>query len=464
MVGSLLKVNEIRATLDKKKNHDVGPVIGVLPFTANTIKSARSKKIAFNSVLGELVRKICGYKFEEKKPKDELDIVFSNNPFIEQIINEVECSDDAAYDLKRFLEQYLFFEGEEIKPIHPFLFNYVPSTFKENERFAQFIKDILVNENEKIIGVFNNKQSDNILTELILNKVHSLKEDKKTLTYQNLLPNFTKLYEEDLLFISQYDDYFLQTFSLLTHYYTFMYICQMLLKFEGFTSANYDIVQPLYFALEWESISKRRKAADEFEGFKFIKENSANLFTHIHTQSQLSWTWDNSEVVNGKITFLNYNQLSERYKNNMDYLNDVKKWITSYCEWKKFEVKVDLSQINDLDNAFRTLFKHIKDGMNADVRINFGKVFELVGGKTFLKNRGSLGQVLNMNHEMLLLLTAVSVKDKRIPLHQLFKEYEKRGIAFDRYSKKEIVDLLDSLNIIDKKSDSGDAQYVKPIL
>ena len=45
-----------------------------------------------------------------------------------------------------------------------------------------------------------------------------------------------------------------------------------------------------------------------------------------------------------------------------------------------------------------------------------------------------------------------------------FNEFEKRGIALDRYSKKEVMNLFDNLNIIDKKSDSGDAQYVKPIL
>ena len=42
--------------------------------------------------------------------------------------------------------------------------------------------------------------------------------------------------------------------------------------------------------------------------------------------------------------------------------------------------------------------------------------------------------------------------------------YERRGLFFDRYSKEEIVNLLNTWNLIDKKSDSGDAQYVKQIL
>ena len=62
------------------------------------------------------------------------------------------------------------------------------------------------------------------------------------------------------------------------------------------------------------------------------------------------------------------------------------------------------------------------------------------------------------------MITALCVKDKKIKLNQLFREYEKRGIFFDKYSKEEVVNFLTKLNLIDKKSDSGDAQYVKPVL
>ena len=65
---------------------------------------------------------------------------------------------------------------------------------------------------------------------------------------------------------------------------------------------------------------------------------------------------------------------------------------------------------------------------------------------------------------MLLVITTLCVKDEKLKLKQLFNEYEKRGIYFDRYSKEEVVNFLTKLNLIDKKSDSGDAQYVKPVL
>ena len=62
------------------------------------------------------------------------------------------------------------------------------------------------------------------------------------------------------------------------------------------------------------------------------------------------------------------------------------------------------------------------------------------------------------------MITALCVKEDRIKLNDLFKEYERRGLFFDRYSKEEIINLLNTWNLIDKKSDSGDAQYVKSIL
>ncbi len=49
-------------------------------------------------------------------------------------------------------------------------------------------------------------------------------------------------------------------------------------------------------------------------------------------------------------------------------------------------------------------------------------------------------------------------------IRDVFVEFEKRGVFLDRYSKEEIVELYERMNILDKKSDSGEAKYVKPIL
>ena len=65
---------------------------------------------------------------------------------------------------------------------------------------------------------------------------------------------------------------------------------------------------------------------------------------------------------------------------------------------------------------------------------------------------------------MLVAITALCIRKDKIKRNDLFKEYEKRGLFFDKKSRLEVDKILTKLDLIDKKSDSGDAQYVKRIL
>ncbi|MBM7691629.1 DNA phosphorothioation-dependent restriction protein DptG [Peribacillus deserti] len=468
----ILKVDYLTDNIKNKNKNDTGMALDVLPFL--TKRTQEIRKSGFNKVLGEFIRKICEVKLDEKSLKNkELFISSEDNILSEHMADSVEFdNEDDKYDFIRFLSQYLF-NQEEIKPVHPYIFNFIKVDKKLNNEFgkyASFMYESFVKGNQEIKNVFGSKETEDILTELVLSKMDVLEEqkNKQEKEYQPLLPAFTSLYQEDLLYLSKYKDYFLTSFPLLTHYYVFMYACQLILKFEQFTEADFQKVQPLYFALEMESISKRRKAADELEGFKFIKDHSINLFRHIHTISHLSHNIFNDDLYKRgqKIPFMPYSELNKRIKENGEefeesFFRDVKQWIYKYQEWSRKKVTDDS---NDLESAFKVLFNCLKAGMNAGVCEKYGKNIEDLGAGQFIKSRGSLGQILNIKHDFLLLLTAVSVKDKRIPLNELFVEFEKRGLAFDRYSKKEIITLFDNLNILDKKSDSGDAQYVKPIL
>lgn len=69
-----------------------------------------------------------------------------------------------------------------------------------------------------------------------------------------------------------------------------------------------------------------------------------------------------------------------------------------------------------------------------------------------------------MNQSQVLLLVAISVGESRLELNRLWDELEIRGVYLDHKTREVFVELLDGLNYIEKKSDSGDAQYVKPIL
>lgn len=472
-MDQILKRDYLKDLLYSKKKHDQGKALDVLPFLTKRTGVIRNQ---FNKVLGEFIRNISGVKFNEKAlVKKDFYLSAEENELSEHIASTIEWDDneEAAGDFVRFLDRFLF-NQEELRPIHPFLFNYIKldkGLKNEFGKFAQFMNEVLVGENYKIKEVFNNKEADDVLTELILEKMGNLEEKNNNKTKQQYVPILTSLvnqYQEDLLYLSKYKDYFLTSFPLLTHYYVFMYACQLLLKFEQFTEADYDQIQPLYFALDWESITKRRKPADEFEGYKFIKDHAINLFPHIHTISHISHNDLNigKKYESDAVIFTPYGDLYRQIKEKgYDYeeafLKDLKQWIADYSEWAK--VKVD-DHSETIPNAFKVLFTCLKEGMSTTVCDKYGKNIDDLGTNQFLKNRGALGPILNVKHDFLLLLTAVSVKDKRIPLNDLFVEFEKRGIKFDRYSKKEILTVFDKQNLLDKKSDSGDAQYVKPIL
>ena len=468
-----LKRDDLKELLERKNKHDQGKALDVLPFLS---KRTGAIKGQFNKVLGEFIRNVSGIKFNEKAlARQEFFHSEEENELSEHIANTIDWDDDeeAAGDFVRFLDQFLF-NQEELRPIHPFLFNYIhldKNLKNEFGKYAHFMYEVLIGDNSEIKDVFNNKDADDVLTELILEKMGNLEEKSRHRTKQQYVPileSLIKQYQEDLMYLSKHKDYFLTSFPLLTHYYVFMYICQLLIKFEQFTEADYNQIQPLYFALDWESITKRRKPADDFEGYKFIKEHSIHLFPHIHTISHLSHNDMNMTNYNevDNVSFTPYADLYKHIqKKEPEYeeafLKDLKQWIADYSEWAKIKIE-DRSET--IPEAFKILFSCLREGMSTSVCDKYGKNIDDLGANQFLKNRGVLGPILNVKHDFLLLLTAISVKDKRIPLNDLFIEFEKRGVKFDRYSKKEILTLFDKQNLLDKKSDSGDAQYVKPIL
>lgn len=458
------KLTSLFENQKNKKSNVTGEILYVFPFTTHEGKSAQVIKSNYKEVIGQLVRNICNVK--GLNPNKEVVFKQSSNSLVEEIMssNQLDCDDDSKVDLTRLLEDIFIGQNQELKPIHPFLFNYVPIENKMDvEKYASFIKDtIAVRDDMK--KIFVDSEPEDILTEFILNNSPKLINKENDRKYQNLLPFYEDLYAEDMMFLSKHRDYFLSHFQIITNFYMFMYVCQLALKFEEYTKADYSKASPLYFALDWEAMNKRREATGDLQGYKRVRNKSENLFAHLHAMSHLSHNSFNKSDSQNK--FYSYKDIS-LYNDDLNsaeknqFLNEINEWINKYCEF--FNITVP-GVANDLQTSMTNLFNCIKQGMNSTARTKYGKNIDNLGSGTFLKSRGSYGQLFNITHEFLLVLTAICVKDQRIPLSQLFNEYEKRGILFDRYSRKEIIDLLTSYNIIDKKSDSGDSQYVKPIL
>ena len=153
------------------------------------------------------------------------------------------------------------------------------------------------------------------------------------------------------------------------------------------------------------------------------------------------------------------NEASNQEKD--EFLSVLEQWIDYYNEKKMI---ISSTVAHDYKPLVKSLFNSLDQGIQQAPKSRYGKNLEELAKKYLAKSRGQYGLMLNLNKDLLYIITALCVKENKIKLNDLFDEYERRGLFFDRYSKEEIVTLLNKWNLIDKKSDSGDAQYVKSIL
>lgn len=73
-------------------------------------------------------------------------------------------------------------------------------------------------------------------------------------------------------------------------------------------------------------------------------------------------------------------------------------------------------------------------------------------------------KVLALDEELLLFLIAMMTQGDRVRMETLYKQFDSYGIRFSFQTKNEISDYLLNLNLLERKSDSGEAQYVRVVL
>ncbi|KAB7707118.1 DNA phosphorothioation-dependent restriction protein DptG [Bacillus aerolatus] len=462
---------EIERVLAKKQSkngltHDTGTVKSALPFNSSKVTSVF--KDSFREIVGELIRYTTGKKIPAALLEDEDG--FSDKPLVNKVTQGIEFDDDESEEVFiGFLEDYLYGENKKVRPLHLYLFLYIALGEKdenEKKKYARFIHEVFYEEKEEIREIFLNKETDNLLTQMIIESLPVMEENKKKqarASYSRVNQSLVNIFQQDFIYLSGKKEYFLKQFPLLLHYYVFQYILQLLLSSQSFGSYATKEVKALHFVLDWETgIGSYRDAVKDYS---LVKDHAKSLFVHIHCQSHLSY---HSLNKGDSREFFTYHEVLEKVLCLSEEQQQIEKkalqeWIKTYCEFAKVELPTALEE-GQFTDLFRELFNCLKKGMSEEVCIKYGKNIDQVGSSVALKSRGRHGNILNLTQELFLLLCAVAVKDRKIPLKELFAQLEKRGVIFDRYSRGEAIKLLDQLNHIEKKSDSGDAQYVKPIL
>jgi len=437
--------------------HSQGKKIKLLPYTTKKENIVCN----FTGVVGSFCRIAC-----DKKLNNSFDV----NEFINNVIELVKEFEDenARIEFKNIINSIFIKEGKLVD-FNIKTMNYIESSSHE-DNIAEFLFSIFIDDELKnsIMDLYD-KENNNVLNKLVLKSLPDLdNRNSEVKEYKCYLPFVKELFKKDFMFLVKDEEFYRNYIQRFLEYYNMFYVSQLAVKLSQFEKADLNSPVPVYYTLSWESTSKNRTAYRL--GLENIKKPISTLFSHVITLEMLNYHNLNEQ--------LGYVELDKIFrKNNSEEIrksiyNLIQEYKKRICDIRWEQEKI--SKYNSENEIFEEVyylykavdFQFINSKKNRnDLYNNYQNWFIKFIEKNFGKARGSLGYNLNLNEEDIILLTKICINNNdKLKVSILFKEFEKRGIFFDRDSKSKIIALYEKLNLLEKKSDSGDAQYVKSVL
>lgn len=228
-------------------------------------------------------------------------------------------------------------------------------------------------------------------------------------------------------------------------------------------------VIPVYFCTEWEKTSMAREGYSQ--GWRQIERKLNTMFSHAVLLEMLNQTDRDCDYrYNYYDIIQEYSTASDEDKKRIfsEIENLKEKYISVYaadCD----EYKADNYTQDDIQGLIKAFFEDIMLQFETTSRNRANDAYKAgfycFCRSNFLQDRKRSGLILVLSEEMLVLMTKVAIGNQnQIRLNVLFEEFNKRGIYIDKQTQESVVAFYEKLNLIEKKSDSGDAQYVKGIL
>lgn len=413
---------------------------------------------------------------------------------LSQVENDVECNSSSILtnikdkietknftDLQHIIKVILFNERGLIHCFHPIIFYHLASQTKQKSitTLAHFTRDVLFEDHTEL-GPDTSVENDptNIFYSLILQTLPPLnsRKSKRVSRFYKAQDPLHKCFIKDCSFLKEDDQFFASNLPELLKFYFFIYQVRLVERLNLFF--NNPAPQPFYFSVNWESLSKGRQAFQE--GWKRIEPKLATMFSHAHCLEML-----NSVPIEGLTPPFTYSEIKNWQQNaspatKRQAIVDINSLINFYKEgieqlkfnWNTFNYRSDHHKSIDkeLENRIVYFYKMVHFQFEHSNRkaaaARYGKWLSQFAANNFLKQRGPLGNTLCLSRDQLLFLTRLCIGNRpeaKLRLTELWIEFSKRGVAFDFETQKQILALFNQLNLIEKKSDSGDAQYVRAI-
>jgi len=468
--------------------HNSATFYRIVPYSTN-LDSKSIEKLDFKSfdgIIGRCYRAMINKDLPEDLSEENFNLALKER-ITQKVLEKVQMKPELQDRFMAMIES-MFFNGEELTKYSPLAQAYLFWKTRNSglDNIADFIYELFVTEQVGSIWQQEGGFTENIFQTLINSALPPLKNltIKKSQTtaekrqYKIQHNEIVQLFEEDFKYLYTHDKQgFLKESDKLFKFYYFLYVTQMGFSLNNFFGDN-TALKPLFFTLESEIVSENRKTVKH--GWDMIAPKLANLMSHSAALDIL-----NRMEMFGQSGY-NYLQLSQLYEGadaqgRQQVVADLDEVIDRYVsavgpekkQWSDFEPEKQRIEknprYNDFEKKIVEFFQRIEfqfeNSSRASKRKSFSNWFIFFCKENFLKNRGRNGYILNLSQEMFIFLTRICIGGRqKVRLNELIDAFAKRGIYFDDASKKAMIGTYEKINVIEKKSDSGDAQYIRQIL
>lgn len=435
--------------------HKTNNVFKLFPYTGSTSDKGLDN---FDSILGAFIRAV--FDLQEIKNIEFEEVVVATLKKIE--INPEEDK----HALHNIIKSFYFTDNGFLKCDSLQTYIYSKNTNNEN-KVSAYIASVLCDK-EVISNSINQSRdrNSNLLDKIIVESLPRLNKNEKTVNYYNMIDDIKILFTEDLCFLIEKGSFNSNEIIELVSYYYFYYVSQAILKLDKTIKDEKYLKEELFFCLSWEKTSKSRKCY-KF-GWRKIERCLDDMFSHAvlldminHIQLEKICCYDD--------LYQFYSDCNEENRIKLyNQVNELKnKYVNEYITDINFsESEIEFGDLAGLIKAFHTEIRYqFLHTVRKRANDAYQKSFMDFSRNNFLQNRKRNGLMLALDEENIILLTKVILKNQeRMKLNELFSGFEKRGVFFDKQSKEMLIMFYDTLGLIEKKSDSGDAKYVKGIL
>lgn len=445
-------IGETGYSLNRRKNTYVTPFPTRNPERANF-------EAGFSPVMAAVLR-VMGNESKYYERNDQA---------VEEIIENGKFDQEPS---KAAFANYLKNGMKEIENGNVYKFEqlkYIPFTETSKEAkgelmYFHFFYDLFIRQNiEEIQEIFSAVESQDLLSTIMnLTMVEQANFDEPA-QYKQLFPFMQKQFVEDLRVLATNPTFLITNLEEFFVQYCYFALTQMIVQTNRYTKFNAEKPFPVVLFLNTESTQKWR---DGYRyGYKLLKEEFRYFYAHEHVLNILG---ANTFADNGNWFYHDYATFFKEQgpEAEQQFVQSIYQWIEEVMAVRIDDVTPIPYKHQTLEEAFRDLVELVRLQVKDEVYSRYTKAFDMFLRRFYRKNGGSLGSLLAVSPKQLLTMIAVCVgpKNSRLELNYLWAELEKRGVFLDDQTKEEVVHLLDQLNYLDKKSDSGDAQYVKAIL